>query len=102
MVMKVTSTRPRRVGIAEAKARLSEVVADAQRGPVVIQNRGRDVAVVLGADAYEELAEPRVSVAGALLAEIERLKHRYGGGVDDFEPRRMRLRSKRVFAAGGR
>ncbi len=38
---------------AEAQARLDEILEDAQRQPIVIQQRGRDTAVVLSIAEYE-------------------------------------------------
>ena len=54
MVMKGTHIN-RRWSVAEAKARLSEVVHEAGKEPQVIENRGREVAVVLGIDEYDRL-----------------------------------------------
>jgi len=95
MVMKKVAS-PKRVGIAEAKAHLSDVLRTAADQPVVIHNRGRDVAVVLGVDAYERLRElegKESTPAALFLAEVAELRERYGGGADipyervDFEPR---------------
>lgn len=93
MVMKkVAATK--RVGIAEAKAHLSEVIRAASEQPVVIHNRGTDVAVVLAMDAYEKLREASVpNDAERFLADVALLRDRYGGGADipyervDFTPR---------------
>lgn len=50
---------PRRVGVAEARSRLSEVLRDAAKGPTIIRSRGRDLAVLLALDEHEQLgAEP--------------------------------------------
>lgn len=54
MVMKRVLT-DRRWNVAEAKARLSEVVHEAEHQPQVIENRGREVAVILGIDEYVRL-----------------------------------------------
>lgn len=95
MVMK-KDPRAKRVGIAEAKAHLSEVLRSAADQPVVIHNRGRDVAVVLAVETYERLRDLEGSAptdAALFLAEVAELRDRYGGGVDipyervDFEPR---------------
>lgn len=86
------SRRTRRLGVAEAKSKLSEVLRDAAQGPLVIHNRGRDLAVVLAIEDYERLtAEQRLPRAGgeAFLQRVEALKQRYGGGVSDFEPARL-------------
>lgn len=93
MVMK-KSFVSRRVGIAEAKAHLSEVIRAAGEQPIVIHNRGTDVAVVLAVDAYERLREASAPNDGQrLMADIALLRDQYGGGADipyervDFTPR---------------
>jgi prevent-host-death family protein len=95
MVMKKTISA-RRVGIAEAKARLSEVLRDVDEEPVVIHNRGRDVAVVVGVATYERLRAAEASAPsgmGKLIADIAELRDKYGGGADiayeriDYAPR---------------
>jgi prevent-host-death family protein len=87
-----TSTRrTRRLGIAEAKSKLSEVLRDAAQGPTVIHNRGRDLAVVLAIEDYEKLTAaqaPARAPGAAFLARVESLKHRHGEGAD-FEPARL-------------
>ena len=86
------SQRTRRLGVAEAKGKLSEVLRDAAQGPLVIHSRGRDVAVVLAIEEYERLtADQQSSRAGgsAFLQRVEALKLRHDGGVSDFEPARL-------------
>src|SRR5215218_180406 len=88
----------RRLGVAEAKTRWSEVVREAAQGPTVIHSRGRDLVVVLAIEDYERLAAGREApkVGGAaFLQRVEALKQRHGGGVDDFEPGRLGGRSSR-------
>lgn len=75
----------RRVGVAEAKADLSRVLREAPEGPIVIHNRGRDVAVVLGIEEYERIVSndhARGSSMQELLRGIEELKSRFGGGAE--------------------
>ena len=79
------TTRTRRVGVADAKARLSEVLRDVEREPVVIHNRGRDVAVVIGVAAYERLSAAQAGAESGmskLVSDIEELRDKYGGGAD--------------------
>jgi prevent-host-death family protein len=38
---------PRRLRVAEAKAKLSEAIRSVRSGPSIIHNRGRDVAVLI-------------------------------------------------------
>jgi prevent-host-death family protein len=85
--------RPRRLGVAEAKSRLSEILRDAAGGPTIIHSRGRDVAVILAVEEYDRLtAEHGGHTAGArFLERIEALKHQHGGGVDDFAPAPIKL-----------
>ena len=97
MVMKkgasMDSPRPRRIGVAEAKSKLSEVLREAAQGPTVIHSRGRDLAVVLAVEDYDRLTADQLPRAGgaAFLQRVEALKQRHGGGVSDFEPSRLDL-----------
>jgi prevent-host-death family protein len=52
MVVMVTSKGRQAWQVAEAKAKLSELLADAATHPQVIERRGTPVAVVLGIEAY--------------------------------------------------
>jgi prevent-host-death family protein len=100
MVMKRTSS-PRRVGVAEAKAHLSSILRDTKSGPVVVHNRGRDLAVLVAIDEYEQLsrdADQKTPVSRFLLRVAE-LKQSYGGGVDDFDPPRAKVRARYPFRA---
>jgi|SRR6185295_6513477 len=84
--------RPRRLGVAEAKSKLSEVLREATEGPTIIHSRGRDLVVVLAIEDYERLIseqEPQETAGAAFLKRVEVLKRRYGGGVGDFEPARL-------------
>jgi prevent-host-death family protein len=79
----------KRVGIAEAKAHLSEIVREASAEPVVIHNRGKDVAVVVDAGEYERLVEAagkRPTAGGRLVESLRELRAKYGGGYElEFE-----------------
>lgn len=85
--------RPRRLGVAEAKSKLSEVLREVAQGPTVIHSRGRDLAVVLAIEDYERLTADHPSAAAggaAFLQRVEALKRQHGGGgVNDFEPARL-------------
>jgi prevent-host-death family protein len=84
--------KTRRLGVAEAKGKLSEVLRDAAQGPLVIHSRGRDIAVVLAVEEYERLtAGQQSSRAGGsgFLQRVEALKLRHDGGGGDFEPARL-------------
>jgi prevent-host-death family protein len=86
--------RPRRLGVAEAKSKLSEVLRDAAARPTIIHSRGHDVAVVLAIEEYTQLVadqHPPAAGGAAFLERIEALRARHGGGVDDFEPARLKL-----------
>src|SRR4051794_24498240 len=95
MVMKNASARaqvprkkPRRVSVADAKARLSSLIRETEQRPTVIQNRGRDVAVLMSLADYERVSAsaPVESRAERFLREVSALKEELGGGVDDFSP----------------
>lgn len=86
---------PRRVGVAEAKSKLSEVLRDAANGPTIIHSRGRDLAVLLTIDAYENLIADRPGgpgSGGAFLNRIAEVKRRHSGAGEDFEPVQMTFR----------
>jgi prevent-host-death family protein len=94
------SPRTRRLGIAEAKSKLSELLREAAQGPTVIHNRGRDLAVVLAIEDYERLtADQHLQNAGgaAFLQRVEAVKHRHGSGAD-FEPARLEFVPVEPFA----
>lgn len=107
MVMKSASPRaqvprkkPRRVSVAVAKARLSSLIREAEQRPTVIQNRGRDVAVLMSLTDYEKVSAlvsaPAESRAERFLRDVEALKEKFGGGVDDFSPSPLDLRAQMV------
>lgn len=82
--MKTTSHRGR-VSVAEAKARLSEVLRNVEEGPTVIHNRGRDAAVLLGMEAYERLSAAAGEASTptvAFLRDVAALQERLGGGAE--------------------
>ena len=99
MVMKKTTSidasavgRRRRLGVADAKMRLSELVRQAADGPTIIHNRGRDLAVILGVDEYDRLIAERGAIQGGgaqFLDRVDALKRRHGGGAEGFEPARL-------------
>lgn len=100
LILHPTSQRTRRLGIAEAKSKLSEVLRDVAQGPMVIHNRGRDLAVVLAIEDYERLTaaqEPERAGGATFLQRVEALKERHGGGVD-FEPARLDFVPAEPFA----
>jgi len=95
------SSRTRRLGVAEAKSKLSELLREAPQGPTVIHSRGRDLAVVLAIEDYERLtADHEIPSAGgaAFLRRVEAMKQRHGGGVSDFEPARLAFAPAKPFA----
>jgi prevent-host-death family protein len=99
------SHKIRRVGVAEAKSKLSEVLREAAQGPTVIHSRGRDLAVVLAIEDYERLTadQPSPTAGGAaFLARVAALKERHGGGVVDFEPARLDFVPESPFARKGK
>jgi prevent-host-death family protein len=95
------SQRTRRLGVAEAKSRWTEVLREAAQGPTVIHSRGKDLVVVLAIEDYERLSadQPAPKSGGAaFLKRVESLKQRHGGGVKDFEPARLAFVPSQPFA----
>lgn len=91
----------RRVGVAEAKARFSEVLREVGGSPTIIHSRGRDLAVLLAIDDYEQLAASSARGAGtgtAFLDRIDAVKRRHGDGVDEFSPPAMKFRAIDPFS----
>lgn len=91
----------RRLGVAEAKSKLSEVMRDAAKGPTVIHCRGRDVAVLLALEEYEQLLaqQPeKVSTGRAFLQRVDLVKRRHAGGIDSFEPAPMKFVPEKPFS----
>jgi len=87
MVMKKVIKRPlaRRLSVAEAKAELSAALRAASDVPTVIHSRGRDLAVLLGIDAYQRLValnDERESRVKQFLDDVAVLKERLGGGAE--------------------
>jgi prevent-host-death family protein len=92
--------RLRRLGVAEMKAHFSEALRALDAGPTIIHNRGHDVAVLIGIEHYDQLAASRAGEAlggRAFVEQVEALKRRFGGGVDDFEPPRLVLAPNEPF-----
>jgi prevent-host-death family protein len=72
--------------VSEAKARLSELLSRARRGPQVIENRGEAVAVVISKQEFDRLQqlreEPRASPMAELLAFTQKLKQQGDLGLE--------------------
>jgi len=96
------SVQPRRrVGVAEAKSKLSEVLRDTPRGPTIIHSRGRDLAVLLAIEDYEQLIAQHPGgpgTGGAFLSRIDAVKRRHGGGIEEFTPAPMSFRAVDPFS----
>src|SRR5688500_11908623 len=87
----------RRVGVATAKARLSQILRDLDASPVVIQSRGRDVGVLVDVATYERIVEAAAPTGGAaFLAEVDGLRQRFGGGVE-FAPEKAVIETRDPF-----
>ncbi|WP_394836856.1 type II toxin-antitoxin system Phd/YefM family antitoxin [Pendulispora rubella] len=74
-----------RWNIAEAKASLSELVREAAGAPQRLENRGREVAVVLSVDEYQRLVEQaETGSAGARMRSFLQASAevRAAGGVE--------------------
>lgn len=105
MTMKEATARhtrsPRRVGVAEAKSRLSQVLRDTAGGPTIIHSRGHDLAVLLAIGDYAQLVAHHPGgpgTGGAFLSRIDAVKRRHGGGVEEFEPAAMSFRAVDPFS----
>lgn len=86
----------RRWKVADAKARLSEVLHEAERQPQIISSRGREVAVVVSMEQYSDLVRSREREAPReRLAEFLRFAERLRseGGATLALPRRRTRRS---------
>ena len=92
----VVMNKASRIGVARAKATLSSVLRSAEKHPVVIQSRGRDVGAIVSMADYTLLkaATEKTGMAG-WLESVAELKKRHGGGAD-FEPRPMKLTPEAV------
>ena len=93
--------RFRRVGVAEAKRRLSAILRDTARGPTVIHSRGRDLAVLVAIEGYERLVVEHPTGPGtgsAFLARIDAVKRRHGGRGAEFKPAVMSFRAVDPFS----
>jgi len=98
------ATRPKRLGVAEAKSRLSELLRHVADGPTIIHSRGRDLAVVLAVEDYDRLTggEGRTAGGARFLERIEALKQHHGGGVDEFLPTPLAFTPEGPFATEGK
>jgi len=80
--------------IAEAKSNLSELVREAATGPQRIDNRGREVAVVIAVDEYERLVEQAAEGGGAArmqrFLELSAQLRAEGGAEIELPPREAR------------
>ncbi len=95
---------PRRLGVAEVKAHLSEVLRRLGESPVVIHSRGRDIGVLVDFEAWVRIGAPDHPPAGgaAFLETVDALKARFGGGVEGFAPPAADLQAQRPFASSRR
>jgi len=96
------AARARRLGVAQAKAKLSEVLRSLERGPVVIHARGRDLAALVDIEAYQRLAGQDEAIdrpgGAAFLDTVEGLRQRHRGGVA-FDPKPALIRTQDPFRA---
>ena len=92
--MMMTTNEPLKVSVAYAKAHLSELIREAARRPVLIQNRGRTVASVTAQEA--DHAFPRRGPLDGFWEKMElvRKKHRIRGVA--FEPKKMKWSNART------
>ena len=84
MVHMVRTSAGRAWQVAEAKAKLSELLAEAVTGPQTIERRGTPIAVVLGIETYRAASAQlrAASVEERMARFLERCETiRKGGGV---------------------
>lgn len=94
---KTTSTGARRVSVAQAKSQLSALLRTIDRQPVVIHNRGRDVAKLTGAGAHPE-QEPGDLPFVRFFQRLEALRRRLGIKGVNFNPARAVIHPADPFA----
>lgn len=92
------SSKPVRVGVAVAKARLAEIVHEAPMRRTIIQRRGKDAAVVIGIAELERLEASSRSDMAELLAKLHAWRAQ-SGGVADFEPERAQIAPQDPFGS---
>jgi prevent-host-death family protein len=96
------AARPRRLGVAEAKAHLSELLRDVASGPTVIHSRGRDVAVLVSVHEFALLEARAITAAtggASFLDRIERLRSLSEDEDPGFEPERVQISLRPAFGA---
>jgi prevent-host-death family protein len=90
----------RRLGVAQTKAKLSEVLRSLERGPVVIHARGRDLGALVDIETFQRLADQHdaIDVPGgaAFLDAVEALRQRHRG-VSTFDPKPAVIRPQDPF-----
>ena len=74
---------------------------DTAKGPTIIHSRGRDLAVLVAIEEYEQLIAEHAggpATGGAFLGRIEAVKRRHGGGVAEFTPAPMSFQAMAPFS----
>ena len=93
-------TGTRRLGVAQAKARLSQVLRSLENGPVVIHARGHDLGVLMDIGTFDRLGSHDATIEGpggaSFLSAVDALKRRHGA-VGTFHPKRANLRPQDPF-----
>jgi prevent-host-death family protein len=62
----------KRVTISDLRRRTAEILADLDRGPVIVSRRGRRAAVLLGAHDFEEIQKAREEAERPRVTEVVR------------------------------
>jgi prevent-host-death family protein len=80
-----TARRAKRLNVSEAKSKLSRALRELEDSPTIIHNRGRDVAVLISMENYEQLLAAERSAntptVSSFLQTIDVLKRKFGGGA---------------------
>ncbi len=99
------SARRRRLGVADAKAHLSELLRDVSTGPTVIHSRGKDLAVIVSVEDFarlESAAASKETGGAAFLERIARLRTAEADEDFGFDPERVNVKVENPFARAAR
>lgn len=98
MVMKQRQTDgPVRVSVAQAKSQLSRLLRTVERQPVIIHNRGRDVARLVSSTQEGESATGGTPSFSEFFVRLENLRRRMKMKGVDFSPERVVIRPADPF-----
>ncbi len=94
MKQTTSANAPIRVNVAEAKSQLSRLLREVEHQPVVIQNHGRDVAMLVAATPVSDARRPFAD----FFQRLEVIKQRLNVRGFNFKPPRAVIRPVNPFA----